>query len=761
MTQKYIPVEWTDETPTQPGTLINKARMDQMQSAHHFADGFEEVDAIPTEDPGTEYHKVVYCTADSTFYRWDGAQWTADIDDDTKRLLEEHEADHSNPHQVTKAQVGLGNADNTSDADKPISTATAAALATKADKATTLAGYGIGDAYTKAQVDGKLADGSVTKLGTADVGSDTKPIKLVGGSPTPVADALAKDSTVVHLTGDTLTGALFSESAGANSYNGARLSADKYSTKATGFDVTSTATYGKAHPLPGITDDNGVPALRTIAYLTGSEMRYGMQFLDTAKGSHVQELLTFNRTAGTIASPLVQAALDAYLPMVRTANAQTIGGIKTFTDGIIAYAQGWHGTYGNNQAQGQWAIFAKIHPTSVGGYHYIEFTQNSNTAVAYGTLTIHESAVTPFPVWINRVSRGSNDPLGNANSVTVLSDGTDLYLAWKRETPYGGLGARSFFGSSYGAVRVPDQNITWYDAADRTVLSTLDGYTVHDPEDREVRTVGVQDIAGDKRFLANMALKKNNLDVSVAPSSNQYWGLIFTDKNDKEFGGLRAAYPTTRDNYLYLALKNLDTDQQVATLTFYKDHMTGPARAYNASNTSDIVTLGLLDGYTPMVRTTGNQSIGGSKEFINPIKGQMFELAYFGSNTTAGWYAIAKFPKVAREIYLMTFTPGNLNFLMLETNTHSINVVKWVGNYTPNQNRYMWVETADNMILYVYSATYRTNIINLLNYSVYGTPTALSEIDKSVFTGQPVTKPEVGGDIVAVYDETILNMVTS
>lgn len=34
-----------------------------------------------------------------------------------------HKADMNNPHQTTKAQVGMGNADNTSDMDKPISTA--------------------------------------------------------------------------------------------------------------------------------------------------------------------------------------------------------------------------------------------------------------------------------------------------------------------------------------------------------------------------------------------------------------------------------------------------------------------------------------------------------------------------------------------------------------------------------------------------------------------------------------------------------------
>ena len=45
-----------------------------------------------------------------------------------KNAIDAHVADTSNPHSVTKAQVGLGNVDNTSDLDKPISTATQAAL---------------------------------------------------------------------------------------------------------------------------------------------------------------------------------------------------------------------------------------------------------------------------------------------------------------------------------------------------------------------------------------------------------------------------------------------------------------------------------------------------------------------------------------------------------------------------------------------------------------------------------------------------------
>jgi len=45
--------------------------------------------------------------------------------------LDDHEADLANPHTVTKAQVGLGSADNTSDANKPVSTAGHTALALK------------------------------------------------------------------------------------------------------------------------------------------------------------------------------------------------------------------------------------------------------------------------------------------------------------------------------------------------------------------------------------------------------------------------------------------------------------------------------------------------------------------------------------------------------------------------------------------------------------------------------------------------------
>lgn len=74
------------------------------------------------------------------------AQWKAINSGITELLVEKiltneknistHINNKSNPHEVSKAQIGLGNVDNTSDLNKPISTATQKALDLKQDKLT-------------------------------------------------------------------------------------------------------------------------------------------------------------------------------------------------------------------------------------------------------------------------------------------------------------------------------------------------------------------------------------------------------------------------------------------------------------------------------------------------------------------------------------------------------------------------------------------------------------------------------------------------
>jgi hypothetical protein len=71
-----------------------------------------------------------------------------------ENTLVPHANNTNNPHAVTKAQVGLGNADNTADIDKPISTATQTALNLKANKA---------EVYTKTELDPIIRSGD-TKI---------------------------------------------------------------------------------------------------------------------------------------------------------------------------------------------------------------------------------------------------------------------------------------------------------------------------------------------------------------------------------------------------------------------------------------------------------------------------------------------------------------------------------------------------------------------------------------------------------------------
>jgi hypothetical protein len=141
--------------------------------------------------------------------------------------LDAYIARTDNPHAVTKAQVGLGDVDNTADADKPVSTAQQAAIALKADIAAVLtktntSAFTPSASYhpaTKKYVDdmtasvvlGQIPDGTVTEAKMTD---DVKE-KLThaathhtgGSDPLTPGDigCLAPRLTVTAPTGSTVT----------------------------------------------------------------------------------------------------------------------------------------------------------------------------------------------------------------------------------------------------------------------------------------------------------------------------------------------------------------------------------------------------------------------------------------------------------------------------------------------------------------------------------------------------------------------------
>lgn len=89
---------------------------------------------------------------------------------DNKTAIDNHIADKTNPHEVTKSQVGLGNVDNTSDLNKPISTATQNALDGKVPTSRTVNGKALTSDITLTASDvGALPDTTtINDLTTAE-----------------------------------------------------------------------------------------------------------------------------------------------------------------------------------------------------------------------------------------------------------------------------------------------------------------------------------------------------------------------------------------------------------------------------------------------------------------------------------------------------------------------------------------------------------------------------------------------------------------
>lgn len=90
---------------------------------------------IPTGGEGN-FSVSVNQVADFTKLKWVLATegYVGNAVGNVQADLNLHKNNESNPHNVTKTQVGLGNVDNTADLDKPVSNANVAALSLKADK---------------------------------------------------------------------------------------------------------------------------------------------------------------------------------------------------------------------------------------------------------------------------------------------------------------------------------------------------------------------------------------------------------------------------------------------------------------------------------------------------------------------------------------------------------------------------------------------------------------------------------------------------
>lgn len=130
--------------------------------------------------------------AEPTDEQYPSAKLTKDSLDAQNDALKAHADRKDNPHDVSKSQVGLGNVDNTSDMDKPVSTAMQTALDKKVDK---VAGKGLStNDYTDAEkikLEG-IAEGAQVNV--------IEKIKVNGTEVAPTAKAV--DISVPSKTSD-------------------------------------------------------------------------------------------------------------------------------------------------------------------------------------------------------------------------------------------------------------------------------------------------------------------------------------------------------------------------------------------------------------------------------------------------------------------------------------------------------------------------------------------------------------------------------
>lgn len=503
MTQKYDKVVWQDETTSQQGTLINAERLDQMQTAHHYADGFEEVDEVPTEDPGVDYHKVVYCTADTTFYRWNGEEWTKDVDDDTKALLLAHEADHANPHVVTKAQVGLGNCDNTSDLDKPVSTATQTAL---------------DDKVTIIPVTSGVKFYSQSSGGTSLYQGTSSPV--TGITSVPMRDSSGRIKTAAPSANDDAANKKYVDDADALKLN--------TSTLVGAWQGTPDNAHIPSEKLVKDTLDTKAAVATTLA---------GYGITDAYDKSQVDTLLAGKLDDSQLKTSWSSPVSDANIPSEKLTK-DTLDA-KVDDTQIVAT---WSGTPTD---------------TNIPSEKLVKDSLGDGSVTKVGTATLGGNLK---PIYLN-----AGVPTAVANDLVDVASAQTI------------AGAKTF--------------------TDTTTF---------------------------KRDDNNVILANPNYTKGTLPSANKYNGILFRGSTSDTQGWISHVYKTDGSGEIQLRTYNYTTvnfkQLSIFSNTDGTGYMTGPSRAYNASNTSDVATIGTLDAYTPMVRTSGNQTIAGNKTFSNTMR---------------------------------------------------------------------------------------------------------------------------------------------
>lgn len=224
-----------------------------------------------------------------------------------KSTMDSHIANTSNPHSVTKAQVGLGNVDNTSDVDKPISTATQTALDGKVDKNADITGA------TKCKI-------TYDNKGLVTAGSDLAESDIPSLHLSKISDVTATASEVNVLDGITATTAELNYTDGVTSNIQTQLDG-KQATISDLATIRSNAQAGKA-------------ASDTIATYGNIVTHNVSEFATSAQGALADSALQPGDNVSELVNDAGYLVMGDLTNFVTKNTAQTISGLKTFSADI-------------------------------------------------------------------------------------------------------------------------------------------------------------------------------------------------------------------------------------------------------------------------------------------------------------------------------------------------------------------------------------------------------------------------------------------
>lgn len=270
--------------------------------------------------------------------------------------------------------------------------------------------------------------------------------QVQAGIPGAAAAAVATDPTVAQLAVDVPN------------------KVDKIASGSTKRAYTHTGAVQDDTPVVNGTDANSI-GLR--------DANGRMYAADPASGATDRSLTTANWIS--------QTGDNAPNNLVHRIGAETVSGVKTFTNGYWGRPSDWHITNVLGMAIGDIAIFGKLKSQGRGKYLFFRFVEGSNTAICNGLIGIENSNNGLIPYWFERKSFGLNNPL-TIDSIVVCKNASDEYfLGWRKPAVFGSLVGRIEISMTYGKEDIYDTSrFEWITPEN---IGRGDGYTITEAQE--------------------------------------------------------------------------------------------------------------------------------------------------------------------------------------------------------------------------------------------------------------------------------------